>query len=127
MNALSILILIKLVITIFTLAGPFLMLPREKLERQAGVSAKSVTFFRLYGMAMLALATAYSGGLWLSWQGHFPWTVVLMGSVSNCGAALVLLQLWPQRTHRVPAFVFGLVGTGFVLSALFPGAAIASL
>lgn len=127
MNALSILIFVKLAITIFTLAGPFLLLPRERLELRAGISAKSVTFFRLYGMAMLALATAYSGGLWLSWQGHFPWTVVLMGSVSNCGAALVLIRLWPYGTHRVPALVFGSIGIGFVLSALFPDIAIASL
>ena len=127
MNALSLLILFKLAVTLLLLVGPFLLLPTKKLGRPLSISASSSTFFRLYGIAMLALATAYAGGLWLAWQDTFPWIVVMMGIVSNCGAAMILLRNWAARNLRPQALLFGAIGVGFVLSALFPKAAIAPL
>lgn len=127
MNALSLLISFKLAVTLLLLAGPFLVLSTEKLGRLLSVSANSSTLFRLYGMAMLALATAYAGGLWLAWQGTFPWIVVLMGVVSNCGAAMVLAQNGTTRRLRPQAMLFGAIGVGFVLSALFHNEAVVPL
>ena len=124
MNALSLLILFKLLITLFFLAAPFLFVSAERLGRITSVSANSPTFFRLYGVAMLALATAYAGGLWIAWQGIFPWVVVLMGVVSNCGAAMVLGQDWATRRLRPHALLFGAIGFGFLVSAMFPDAVI---
>jgi len=126
-NALSLLISLKLTVTLLLLVGPFLLFSTEKLGRLLSISANSPTFFRLYGMAMLALATAYAGGLWFAWQGTFPWVIVLMGVVSNCGAAVVLLRGPDTRKLRPQALLFGAIGIGFVLSALFSDKAIAPL
>jgi len=120
MNTLSLLLLFKLLITLFLLAGPFLLFSAERLGRITSISADSPTFFRLYGMAMLALATAYTGGLWLAWQGIFPWVIVIMGVVSNCGAAMVLAQNWATRKLRPQALLFGAIGVGLLISAIFP-------
>lgn len=127
MNAINIVLVFKIVVTIFFLAGPFLFLPREKLEKLTRVSADASTFFRLYGMAMLALAVAYLGGVWSVTQGVFPWVIVAMGIVSNGGATAVLLLLGDRKSKRFIAPVFGAITLGLLLCAALPDTAMTSL
>ncbi len=91
-----------------------------------GVSAASGTLFRLYGMAATALLVGYGLGLWQSMNGVFPWAAVLMGIVSNAGAAGIL-AFAPSVSSRVYATIFGAVGLLLVWAALTPTAAIRPL
>lgn len=123
MNAIITVLFFKIGITIFFLAGPFLLLPRDKLENLTRVRTDASTFFRLYGMAMLALTVAYMTGVWSAFHGVFPWGVVLMGIVSNGGATAVLLTLGDRRSRAYIAPVFGAITLGLILSSAFPDAA----
>lgn len=123
MNAINVVLIFKIVITILCLAGPFLFLAREKLEKLTRVRADASTFFRLYGMAMLALAFAYMSGVWTVTQGIFPWAIVAMGVLSNGGATAVLLVLGDRTAKRSIAPVFGGITLGLLLCAAFPDAA----
>jgi hypothetical protein len=62
------------------------------LEATTGVSAKNTTFFRLYGIAMVALLVGYGFGIPAAENHQFPWSVVSMGIVSNTGPAFLLLR-----------------------------------
>ncbi len=126
MNAINVVLIFKIVITIGSLTGPFLLLPKRKLESFTRISSDTPIFFRLYGMAMLALTIAYMGGVWSVQQGAFPWIIVTMGLVSNGGATAILLFLGDRRSRRFIAPVFGGITLGLLLCALFPTAAMTS-
>ncbi|WP_299693561.1 hypothetical protein [uncultured Tateyamaria sp.] len=123
MSAISLILGAKIVVTVVLVTGPFLFLPRHKLETMTGVAAASSTLFRLYGMAATALLVGYSVGLWQSMNGVFPWAAVLMGIVSNVGAAGVLVFA-PTASSRGYATIFGTVGLFLIWAALSPTAAI---
>ncbi len=91
MTYLSVVLAIKVIVSIVIVAIPFLFLPKEKLEKAMSLEAKNTTMFRLYGVATLALIVAYSYGIVHVESGVFPWGVTLMGMVSNLGATVVLL------------------------------------
>lgn len=126
MNAINLVLIFKIAITIGLLAVPFLLLPKQRLEKFVRLSGESAILFRLYGMAMLALAVAYLGGVWTVQQGIFPWTVVLMGLVSNGGATVLLLLLGDRKSKRFIAPVFGGIAIGLFLCALHPATAMTS-
>ena len=126
MSAISLILTAKIVVTVVLVTGPFLFSPRRRLETMTGVSATSATLFRLYGMAATALLVGYSVGLWQSVNGVFPWTAVLMGIVSNAGAASVLVFA-PTASSRVYATIFGTVGLLLIWAALSPATAIQPL
>ncbi|WP_436397723.1 hypothetical protein [Roseobacter sp. S98] len=109
--------------TVVLVSGPFLLLPLHRLETMTGVSAASATFFRLYGMAATALLVGYGVGLWQSTDGVFPWAAVLMGIVSNVGAAGIL-AFAPAASSRASATIFGSIGLLLIWAALSPTAAI---
>ena len=123
MSAISLILSSKIVVTILLVTGPFLLLPRHKLEALTGVSAASGTLFRLYGMAATALLVGDSVGLWQSMNGVFPWAAALMGMVSNVGAAGIL-AFAPSASARVCAIVFGAIGGLLIWAALAPTVAI---
>ncbi len=127
MNAINVVLVIKIVITIVFLVGPLLLLPQAKLETRLARGAKSPMLFRLYGVSMLALVVAYASGFWQALQGDFPWGVVWMGIVSNGGAAAVLLLLGPPAVKRVAAAVFGAIATALLGCALIPQSALSPL
>lgn len=124
MSGILFLIMIKLFITIIFLARPFLLWEPAKLDCLMVVSGDHTIIFRLYGVAMLALAVAYGGGALQASQGEFPWTIVWMGMVSNLGAGLVLLVLGRTSFLKVGAFVFLGIGFAFGLCALLPESAL---
>ncbi|MGZ2260085.1 hypothetical protein [Roseobacter sp. A03A-229] len=126
MSAISLLLTAKIVVTVILVSGPFLLLPRHRLETMTGVSAASATLFRLYGMAATALLVGYVVGLWQSADGVFPWAAVLMGIVSNVGAAGIL-AFAPAASSRAFAAIFGTIGLLLIWAALSPTAAIQQL
>ncbi len=122
MSAISLILSAKIVVTVLLVAGPFLFLPRRRLEAITGVSAASSALFRLYGMAVAALLVGYGFGLWQSMNGSFPWAATMMGVVSNVGAAGIL-ALAPSVSSRVHATIFGAIGLLLIWAALFPSSA----
>ena len=126
MTAISLILSAKIMVTLLLVMAPFLLLPQHRLEAITGVSAASTTLFRLYGMAVAALLVGYSMGLWQSMNGLFPWAAVLMGIVSNGGAAGVL-AFASSASSRVYAIIFGTIGILLIWTALNPTAAIQPL
>ncbi len=122
MSAISLILSVKIGVTVVLVAGPFLLMPRHRLETMTGVSAASATLFRLYGMAAAALLVGYGVGLWQSMNGVFPWAAALMGIVSNAGATGIL-AFAPTASSRVYAAIFGAIGLLVIWAALYPIAA----
>lgn len=123
MSAISLILTAKIMVTVVLVTGPFLLLPRHRLETMTGVPAASAILFRLYGMAATALLVGYGVGLWQSMNGVFPWAAVLMGIVSNVGAAGIL-AFAPAASSRAFATIFGTIGILLVWAALSPMVAI---
>ena len=119
MSAISLILSAKILVTVVLVTGPFLLLPRSRLETITGVFATSGTLFRLYGMAAAALLVGYGVGLWQSMNGVFPWPAVLMGLASNIGAAGILASA-RTASSRVYALVFGTIGLLLIWTALSP-------
>jgi len=72
MSLLSILLLIKILVTSITVAFPFIALPSHKLERVTNIRAPNSQLFRLYGVAILALLVGYGFGIQQAETGIFP-------------------------------------------------------
>ncbi len=126
MSAILLILAAKIIVTVVLVTGPFLLWPQRRLEIMTGVSAASATLFRLYGMAAAALLVGYGVGIWQSMNGVFPWAAVLMGIVSNVGAAGIL-AFAPSVSSRAYATIFGTVGFFLIWAALSPAAAIQPL
>lgn len=107
MSWLTLLLAAKISVTALFVALPFLFGPLAMLEATTGVRAKSPLFFRLYGVAITALLVGYSFGIPAAENRQFPWGVVVMGLVSNTGAAFLLLRSDSSRS------------TGFWLGTFF--------
>ena len=120
MSWLSLLLIIKIIVTFILVALPFLFLPRLKLEKATNTTATSTLFFRLYGLAILALLVGYSFGIPIAESGNFPWGVVCMGLVSNSGAAIILFRLGKGLQNIVMATFFTLVTIGLIISLVLP-------
>ncbi|MCU7798528.1 MAG: hypothetical protein KZQ75_15485 [Candidatus Thiodiazotropha sp. (ex Myrtea spinifera)] len=119
MSWISLLLLVKIVVTLVLVAIPFLFVSKEKLEIIVNIKANSPQFFRLYGVAIFALLVGYSFGIPLAESGVFPWGVVSMGVVSNGGAAFILVSAGLNSKNRVLALFFLFITLGLVLSILF--------
>ncbi len=106
-------------------AIPFLMLPRTFLEKFTSLRATNSSFFRLYGIAVTALLVGYAFGIPVAESGRFPWGVVCMGTVSNAGAA-VILMVFADRSNqnRALACFFGLIAMALVAAMILPHSAI---
>lgn len=122
MSAISLILSAKIVVTVLLVAGPFLFLPRRRLEAITGVSAASSALFRLYGMAVAALLVGYGFGLWHSLDGLFPTGAVATGIVSNAGAA-VILAFAKTGSSRAYAAIFGTIGLLLIWATLSPSSA----
>ncbi len=110
MTPIGLILIAKIVVTGALVAGPFLLLPGEKLGSMLRTTGEgSHTVFRLYGVAVLALLVGYASGFWPVAEGRFPWGVVAMGFVSNAGAAAILLATgrW-SRARLLTVFVTGI-------------------
>ena len=128
MNALGLVLAVKIIVTIIFVAVPFLLLPQEKLRaRFRTEGAGSGTLFRLYGVAMLAILANYAYGLWAAMHGQFPWGVIAMGVISNGGAVLVSLWMGAWRRAKALNALFAAVAITLLLAALFQRQALTPL
>src|SRR5262245_1630253 len=125
MSWLSVLLIIKIGVTGLLVAAPFLLLPKSKLEKSTNTTTPTSALFRLYGVAITALLVGYAFGIPAAEGGRFPWGVVCMGTVSNGGAAIVLL-VYSQgnKQNRVLAAFFGLIALGLITAMVLPASAI---
>ena len=71
MTPLAIVLIAKISISFLVLVIPFLLFPASKLDQLSNFNGAPV-FYRLYGMAILALLVGYSGGLYQVMNGDFP-------------------------------------------------------
>ena len=127
MAPLALLLLLKIAITLLVVSGPFLVLPKSKIDQLSGYAGTPVAFYRLYGTAIFALLVAYSGGLVSVLSGNVPWTVIAMGIASNLGATLVMIGTGEARKHPALAAFFAFIAAGLVGAALLPEMAVTPL
>ncbi|RQO60499.1 hypothetical protein DBR47_09070 [Paucibacter sp. KBW04] len=122
---LSLLLITKIAITALLVALPFLLGPQARLEAATGLSAKRPIFFRLYGVAITALLVGYGFGIPSAEHQQLPWGVVMMGLVSNTGAALLLLSsAKPRSMNFWLGSFFALIALALAASAVAPGLAL---
>lgn len=125
MSWLALLLIIKIAVTVSLVAIPFLLAPQEKLEATMRINAISILFFRLYGVAIAALVVGYGFGIPAAESGRFPWGVVVMGWVSNAGAALLLLRFSPPRSQGFWLGVFfALMAVALTIALAMPAGAL---
>lgn len=117
---LSALIFFKIAVTFVLVCLPFLLMTGSRLDQIAGVKAESNTFYRLYGIAILALLVGYATAFPLLQSGQFPWGVVIMGAISNGGAAFILFLGSSRIAKRVFAPVLAAIFGGLILSLALP-------
>ena len=127
MTFLTLLLLSKIVGTLFTVGLPLLLLPIETLDRFAGLRSEHGTLYRLYGIAIMALLVGYSGGVFQAQAGQFPSGVVHMGLVSNAGATVILLLSKVPGLVKSSAVFFGLISLGLLAALLYPEVAMQTL
>ena len=120
MTILSFILIAKILVTIGAIILPFLFAKPEFLDKRAGFGQPNLPFYRLYGMAILALVVAYSGGLIETLQGIYPTVIVAMGLTSNLGAALIMIATGYVRNQRLLTAFFATIGLGFACSTLSP-------
>ena len=103
MTLLAIVLSLKIAVTLIFVAIPLLLLPVEQVRRLTGLSGDLV-LVRLYGVAILALLVGYGFGLSDAMGGWMPTGVMVMGIVSNGGAAFTLQSAGGR--HALPALIF---------------------
>lgn len=120
MNLLSLLLMLKIIVTFFFVSVPFLMFPKHKLEKLTKIQSQSTTLFRLYGVAITSLLIGYSFGLVQSMEGIFPYGPVYVGISSNGGGALVLILSGGWSDNKFLTAFFSSVTVGLCASLVFP-------
>ena len=113
------LLLLKIVVTVFLVVLPLLFLPKAKLERMLNISASS-HFIRLYGLSVLPLLITCASGIPVAESGVVLWWVVGMGLVSNSGSAFMLFFVGGNTRSRLAGYIFGLVALGLVSTVISP-------
>jgi hypothetical protein len=116
MLALSVLLWIKIIVTLIWVAAPLLLLPKKTIDRLSGFEPSDPSLYRLYAVAILALLVGYFGGYRELADGGYPYGV---GIFSNAGAFLTLIVTGRARKTPIMAGFFGLVATGLILATLF--------
>ncbi|MCK5041652.1 MAG: hypothetical protein KAR62_05130 [Sphingomonadales bacterium] len=109
---------IKILFTLLFVAYPFLWKPKEVLNKVMGLEISKPYFYRLYGVAILALLLAYAYGIFMALGGVYPWGIVLMGMVSNGGAVVVLHKYSEWKKQKTSAIFFGGVFVALLVSAI---------
>jgi len=127
MTYFTFLLLVKIVVTLPLIAMPFLLLPKQQLEKFTSSQHDNVLFFRLYGLAITALLVGYASAIPLAQDGVFSWGVAIMGLVSNTGGSALLFSLGKGKNNMILALFFGLIAVSLVLTMIFPSIAISDI
>ena len=83
-------LLAKIVTTVFAWALPLLLLPEDLFVALGFPPPEPTVFLRLLGTAYAALVAGYALGLMRARRREYPAEAVIVGIVSNGGAAIVL-------------------------------------
>lgn len=127
MTYFTFLLLVKIVGTLLLVVVPFLLLPKQQLEKLTNSQHDNVLLFRLYGLAIAALLVGYASAIPLAQSGIFSWGIAIMGLVSNTGASVLLLFLGKGKQSMIFASFFGLLAMSLVLAMVFPSIAISDI
>ena len=127
MTILTVVLIVKIGVTLFAVVLPFLMFGKEKLDRILQMTTNSSSLYRLYGFAVLALLVGYAGGIVQIAHNLYPIGVIVMGITSNAGAVLVLILTGAARQNRFLTGFFALVTVCLVGAVLDPDAVMAPL
>ena len=127
MTYLTLIFLVKIIGTIALVVVPSLLFPREKLDKEFGLKSENSLMYKLYGIAVLSLLIGYSYGAVSAESGVFPGGIVLMGLVSNAGAAIALLTMSRTKTLRLSSVFFGIIAILLASSLLMKDAFLGSL
>lgn len=117
---LSLVIAFKISVSLVLLVFPFLLASQERLERLTGTTAASPLFFRLYGVAISALLVGYAFAFPTLQAGQFPWSVAIMGAISNGGGSYLVLKGRTSRASRVQGYLFGGIFLALMVSMVLP-------
>jgi hypothetical protein len=124
MQPLSLILIVKIVVTLFAWCIPLLLLPCSALAAIGFDVPQPAVFLRLLGMSYAALAVAYWFGLRAQWRGTYPAGTVWVGIVSNGGALLLLVlaavqDVWTSWGILARGFMWGsLLATGLITLGL---------
>jgi hypothetical protein len=111
---LSIVLAIKILMTLILFVTPFLFFSQTKLEQLFNSKISGgLMVYRLYGLALLALTVGYASGLMQVLAGEFPFGIVTMGIVSNGGATFILSKNYRQIASKASLYV--VAGISFAL------------
>jgi len=124
MSFFSIILFFKIIVTLTIIVVPFILTPKEKIDKMMGMTSPSPYLYRLYGVAVLAILVAYSGGIYQASIGIVPWAVIAMGLVSNFGATLTLLLTNVAKRNLFHTIFFGAISISLLWVTLFPKKAI---
>lgn len=127
MTYFTLLLLVKIAVTLLLVAVPFLLLPKHLLEKSTSSQHDNALFFRLYGVAIVALLVGYASAIPFAQSGIFLWGIALMGLVSNTGAAALLFFLGKNKQSRVLALLFSFIAVFLVLAMIFPEIALSHI
>lgn len=127
MTWLSLLLITKILVSVVLIIIPFMFFPKSKLDAMTRMKTDTTQFYRLYGIAILALLVAYGSGIPLAQQGEFPWGIVLMGIVSNIGGGAALLAYGVDARNGTLGAIFLAIGAGLILSAWQPELALSKV
>jgi len=127
MTYFTFLLLVKIVGTLLLVVVPFLLLPKQRLEKLTNSQHDNVLLFRLYGLAVAALLVGYGSAIPLAQSGVFSWGIAIMGLVSNTGASVLLFSLGKGKQSMIFASFFGLIAVSLSLTMIFPSIAISDI
>jgi hypothetical protein len=127
MTILTIVLIVKIGVTLFAVVLPFLVFSKEKLNLLLQMKAESPSLYRLYGVAVLALLVGYGSGIHQIVQDIYPSGIIAMGITSNAGAALVLFLMGAAKRNKFLTVFFTLIAVCLIGAALNPEAAMTAL
>lgn len=125
MTYLSWLIIVKISISTIFVVIPYAVIPVDRLQEMLKPSESehpSPFLFRLYAVAIASLLIGYAAGIPVAQKGVFPYGIVTMGAVSNCGASITMFRFRDKATllFNCGIVVFGVIGVLLVAAICSP-------
>lgn len=122
MTVLTLLLSIKIAITLVFVVLPFGFFDAERIAAWTGLES-SVPLARIYTMAIVALLVGYALALRAHLAGEFPRDMLVVGLVSNGGAAAAL-AVWARGVMRpLGVATFGAIACGLAVVLVLPSVA----
>jgi hypothetical protein len=126
MSILFLLFCFKITISILAVVLPFAVAKENSMKKMTTLSGQSRLLFRLYAVAIVSLLVNYVFGASQAYHQQFPWAAVIVGIVSNGGAAALLVkEKYINKGQAIMASplsigVFSSITIGLLLSVAFP-------